>query len=184
MRRNTIPMLLALATVCTPLAAQSELPITTGDRIRVSVPDAYRAPVVGTLVARAPDVLTVARTRQGVADTVNIPMALVRSVEVSRGRLSGGQGVRRGLVRGLAAGAMVGAALGGIQSMGIDEREGNDVSEVGEAAKMAAQFGAIGLVAGGLFGMRERERWERLSLPTVNVGAGAQPGSVALSLKW
>lgn len=162
---RTAFVLLAFATFCTPLAAQRDSLPRPGERIRVSVPQAYNDAVVGTMVGTLPGMLTVARTREGAADTVNLPLALIRMVEVSRGHLPRGQGVRRGMLRGLAAGVMVGALLGGIQALGVDEREGSDVNEFRESARKAAQFGAVGVVVGGLVGMRERERWERVVLP-------------------
>jgi MFS family permease len=162
---RTAVVLLALATLCTPLAAQRDSLLRPGDRVRVSVPQAYNDPVVGTVAGTLPGMLMVARTRQGAADTVNLPLALIRTVEVSRGHLPRGQGIRRGMLRGLAAGVTVGALLGGIQALGVDEWEGAGTSEFGESVRKAAQFGAIGVVVGGLVGMRERERWERVVLP-------------------
>jgi hypothetical protein len=160
---RTALALLALATLCTPVAAQRDSLLRPGDRIRVSVPQAYNDPVVGTMAGTLPGMLTVARTREGAADTVNLPLALIHRVEVSRGHVPRGQGIRRGMLRGLAAGVMVGALLGGVQALGVDEWEG--ANEFGESARKAAQFGAIGVVVGGLLGMRERERWEGVVLP-------------------
>lgn len=162
---RTAFVLLAFATLCTPLAAQRDSLLRPGDRIRVSVPEAYRRPVVGTMAGTLPGMLTVARTREGAADTVNLPLALIQTVDVSRGHLPRGQGIRRGMLRGLAAGVVVGALLGGIQALGVDEFEGARTNEFGESARRAAQFGAIGVVVGGVVGMREREHWERAVLP-------------------
>lgn len=180
---RTAVVLLALAALCTPLHAQPDSLLRPGDRIRVTVPQAYNDPVVGTLAGRLPGVLTVARTVGGAADTVNIPLALVRQLEVSRGPLPRGRSVRRGMVRGLAAGVMVGAIFGGIQAVGADARQGSDSNEAAQSAKMAAQLGAIGLAVGGLLGLRERERWERLVLPTLQVGVRGQAPSLAVSLR-
>jgi hypothetical protein len=126
-------------------------------------------------------VLTVARSGDR-TDTVDIPMALVRTVEIRRGHLSRERGVRRGALQGLAAGVTVGAPVGGILGLGVDERDEN-VNEVAESARSAAQFGAIGLVVGGLMGMRARENWQRLELPTVSVGLRGQSQVLTFSLR-
>lgn len=180
---RTILIVLAVATVCTPLRAQDELRVEPGDRIRVTAPQAFRSPVVGTLVGRAPDMLTVARRTGGGADTVNIPVAVVSQLEVSRGHLSGGQGLRRGALRGATAGVVVGAILGGALALGADEQDGKEANEFAEAAQMGAGFGAIGLVVGGLLGTGERERWERILPPTVSVGVVHRAPSLMVSLR-
>ncbi|HYR06356.1 MAG TPA: hypothetical protein VEQ60_01230 [Longimicrobium sp.] len=180
--RHGVLVILSLAVLCAPLHAQDASRLQPGDRIRVTAPQAFRTPVTGTVAETAPDVLTLARGG-GAVDTVNIPMALVRKVEVSRGHLSRGHGVRRGAVQGLAAGVVVGALVGGILGVGVDAREGENVNEVSESLTSAAQFGAIGLVAGGLMGMRERERWERLALPDVSVGMQGRSQVLTFSLR-
>jgi hypothetical protein len=180
--RHAVLVILTLAALCPPARAQDVSRLEPGDRIRVTAPQAFRAPLVGTVAETAPDMLTLARGGDAV-DTVNIPLALVRKVEVSRGHLSRGRGMRRGAVQGLAAGVVVGALVGGILGVGVDAREGENVNEVSESLTSAAQFGAIGLVVGGLMGMRERERWERLALPDVSVGVQGRSRVLAFSLR-
>ena len=179
-RTALVVLALTLATLGAPLSAQRDPVLRPGDRIRLSVPQAFSAPVVGTLVGTSPGHLHVFRT-EGRRDTVDIPVALVRTVEVSRGQLPRGQRVRRGLVRGLGAGVMVGAVLGGALAMGVDEREGQEANEAASSARFALGFGAVGLAAGGLLGMRPRENWERLVLPAFSVAV--QGPSVTFSFR-
>lgn len=91
--------------------------------------------------------------------------------------------MRRGALRGVAAGVVVGTILGGALALGADEQDGKEANEFAEAAQMAAGFGAIGLVAGGLLGARDRERWQRVTPPTVSVGLRNRAPSIEVSLR-
>ncbi len=101
----------ALAMLCPPLQAQQDSLLRPGARVRVEVRLEFRDPVVGTLVAMPPGVFSIARGGER-TDTIDIPVSLIRKVEVSRGQYSRSQGVRRGLATGLAAGVAVGFLLG------------------------------------------------------------------------
>jgi hypothetical protein len=175
---RTLFGILALAILGTPLDAQTDPAFRPGTRIRLSVPEAFRDPVVGTMVERSEVALTLARADGGRADTVNIPLVMIRSVDVSRGYGSQGSGVRRGALVGLGAGVMVGALFGGVQAMGADEFGGSSVDEAAESGKFALRFGALGLAVGAISGLRVHERWERLALPPFSVGVRGQSPSL------
>jgi hypothetical protein len=180
---RTLPAVLALVLLCTPLHAQPAPTVQPGDRIRLNVPEAFRDPVIGTVVESSAGTLTLARSDGGRADTVNIPVVMIRSADISRGQFSRGSSVGRGAVIGLGTGVMVGAVFGGVQALGADEFGGSGVDEVSTSAKFALRFGALGLAAGAIFGLRGRERWESLALPDVRVGVRGQAPSVTVSLK-
>lgn len=165
---------------CTPVHAQQDS-LRQGDRIRVGAPQAFRDPVVGTLVGRPPGMLSIARA-SGRRDTVDIPVSLITTVEVSRGQLEPSQGLRRGVTRGLAAGVVVGAVLGGILALGQEARsEDTSVDELTATLGGAAVLGAAGAVVGGVVGTRKRERWERVPRPAVTFRGGSPAVTVSLT---
>jgi hypothetical protein len=181
-RIRTAGLALVIATFCTPVRAQHD--VQPGDRVRVSVPQVSAKPVVGTVVADLPGMLRLSRG-VGSDDTFDIPWGMVSRLEVSRGRLSRGQGVRRGALRGLAAGALVGVLGGAVLAVGVEERnEHTEVDEGRAIATLALRFGAIGAAAGGVIGFQARENWVRLPYSGISVGLKGDSPQLTFSLQF
>ena len=100
-------------------------------------------------------------------DTVEIPLELVTRVEVSRGSpSSAAERIRRGALQGLGGGLLVGGGIGLIRGYGAQYRNPDaGVNVLAVTARTAARFGVAGAVLGSAFGLRVRERWERLPIP-------------------
>ena len=182
-RIRTSVLALALATFCTPVRAQQSN-VQPGDRVRVTVPQVSARPVVGTVVADLPGMLRISRD-VGSDDTFDIPWEMVSRLEVSRGRLSRGQGVRRGALRGLAAGALVGVLGGAVFAVGVEGSDRyTDVNEGRAIATLALRFGAIGAAAGGVIGFQARENWVRLPYSGISVGMKGHSPQLTFSLQF
>jgi len=138
------------------VAAQGTLPITAGQRVRLTL-DGGRPSVVGLLVAQDGDSLRV----QPYPDSalVGVHRAGVTSIEVSEGRHGhAGSGALVGLLVGGALGAVAGASCSGeFLCFG--------------AGGSAVLVGAGGAAFGALVGVFTRsERWERVYPERVRVG--------------
>jgi hypothetical protein len=152
------------------LLAQQESPIGPGARVRVSrlgtVP-----PVICTVLALKADTLVL--DAEDRVETLEVPLSLVKKVEVSRGQKSnaGSGALKVGLI-----GASIGAVLGSAAWLGSDS---DDFIEIGPEAVAvgAAVLGGVGAFAGLLIGAATvSDRWEDVPLNEIYVG----PSSIAV----
>lgn len=162
-RTILVPVVLLLTTLVDVFAQQGP-PVGAGDRVRVSrlgtVP-----PVVCTVLALKADTL-VLDAEDRVA-TLEVPLSLVKKVEVSRGQTSN---AGRGALKGGLIGAGIGAVLGSAAWMGSDS---DDFIKIGPEAVAvgAGVLGAVGAFAGLLIGSTTvSDHWEEVPLNEIYVG--------------
>lgn len=141
---------LALAALCAGAsrgAAQQPRPVLPGERLRVTVTTPAPATVTGRYLSRSASVL------QLQADTAtSIPLAAIRTIEVSGGRKANLLGGVVGFVLGAGAGAALGCLANeddyGVYCGGQDD---------GKVIGGAILGGAVGAAVGAL--LFKRERW-------------------------
>lgn len=177
------PCLAALALLAAhPAAAQTAATPVEGARVRVAAPDAAPSRwVVGTVVAGAPDSLTLLR-----ADTrerFSVHRSDVDAVQVSRGHRPTGRTVARYAGIGALVGVTTGALLG-VVSYEADRGEGLDVVSQGEMAAIGAWvIGAAGTVVGGVVGWRRSgEQWAEVPFRAAPSVAVQRDGGVGVAL--
>ena len=157
MSRSLLARALIVAVACTPLpcAAQSSLPITADQRVRLWT-DAADA-VVGTVAAVTPQSVQISL---GGVDPITVATTAVRRVEVSRGQTSRGAGFGKGALRG----ALILGAIGAVLSALQHEQIGDDGATVAEAAALGVWSGGLfgGLIGGAIGASRAGERWEQV----------------------
>lgn len=157
-------------------AAQMTFPIRPGDRVRVRAAQRYTGTV---LVADSGRLLLVTREP---ADTVAVPFAAIRKLEVGRGQKSGA-------ARGARTGALVGASLGLVVGLGMSCESGSYTCAGPGAIPAGIAVGAIiGALPGALIGaLGHTDRWETVPLARLQAGVGPAGGAVlavGLSLRW
>ncbi len=152
MRHVTLFVLLAVVSV-TNVRAQDSLPVTVGDRVRVTAPDLGLNNYDGRLRLQDGSVLTV--------DTLDVPLTSVTELEVYRGK----KGHTTELVLlGFLAGAGIGAAVAASDCAG-----GSQYASVCPAAG-AAMGGLAGLFVGGITAeFIKSDRWEKVPLDQLRV---------------
>lgn len=158
MRHPRLVRLAVVAALCglgSPARAQSSLPIAADQRVRLWT-DAADA-VVGRVISVTPQNVQVAVS--GV-DPITVATTAVRRVEVSRGRISKGQGFRKGALWGAIILGSIGAVSGAFQH----EQVGEDGATVAEAALLGIWSGGLfgGLIGGGIGAARAGDRWEQV----------------------
>jgi hypothetical protein len=157
MSRSLLVCVLIAAVSCAPLpcAAQSALPITADQRVRLWT-DAADA-VVGTVAALTPQAVQISA---GGADPITVATTAVRRVEVSRGQTSRGAGFRKGAVRG----ALILGALGAVLLPLQRGEVGDDGATVAEAVALGIWSGGLfgGLIGGAIGASRAGDRWEQI----------------------
>lgn len=153
MSRQVFAILAGLSSLAAPAAAQSSLPVSVDQRVRV---ETAASTVTGRVLSVTPDSLRLAADGQ---DQVTIATATVRRVDVSRG--SGrGAAARKDAIRGAIIAGVIGAISLGLQH----ETVGEDGSSVGEAAALGAWSGGLfgGLIGAGIGASRGGDRWEQV----------------------
>ena len=159
-------------------------PLTPGMRVRVTHPGEGRR--VGTIVALAPDTLSV-RWAGRAADTARLPLDQVTSLEVSRGLQRDSRLARTGIgfMIGTGSGLLLGLAAAKSADCGANDYLG--CSAAGGAAAMF--FGLIGGGVGAAVGAAttgQHEQWDRVPVPHRRVGFSVIPqldgGRIAVSL--
>jgi hypothetical protein len=138
-----------------PCAAQSPLPISVDQRVRLWT-DAADS-VVGRVAAVTPQSIAIAVSG---GEPITIATSAVRRAEVSRGQTSKGQGFKRGALWGAAILASIGAVSSALQHDAI----GDDGATVTEAALLGIWSGGLfgGLIGGGIGAARSGDRWEQV----------------------
>lgn len=118
--------------------------------------------------------------RAGGATIFAIPVASLRSLEISVGRRSKVWGyARKGLLFGAAVGTLIGAAAPAWAPAPI----GSNSERVVIAVWGAAAFGTLGAVGGAAIGVFRRvEAWERV--PLDRTASLRRPGARRLGLAW
>jgi hypothetical protein len=157
MNRSWLARAFVVAVACAPLpcTAQSSLPITADQRVRLWT-DAADA-VVGTVAAVTPQSVQIS---VGGVDPITVATTAVRRVEVSRGRTSRGAGFRKGALRG----ALILGALGAVLLPLQRGEVGDDGATVAEAAALGLWSGGLcgGLIGGAIGASRAGDRWEQV----------------------
>lgn len=158
MIRRIAFLAVALLALAAPAFAQELQP---GARVRVTAPVVRGSSrLVGTVASMDsarivlrldPDARQTAR-----GDTISIPLALVRQVEVSLGR-NAGRGRREGVRTGAITGVALGTALGLVLGSGSDPN--GTRSPWTTALWLAPAAGALGAGAGALVGTSQPEQW-------------------------
>jgi hypothetical protein len=155
-RRSIVGVLiLVVAGAPLPCAAQSSLPVTVDQRVRLWT-DAADA-VVGRVAAATPQSIEIAGSG---GEPIAIAAAAVRRVEISRGRTSKGQGFKKGALWG----AVILASIGAVSSALQHDAIGDDGATVTEAALLGIWSGGLfgGLIGGGIGAARSGDRWEQV----------------------
>jgi hypothetical protein len=169
-------------TASVDLFAQQEPPVTPGDRVRVSwLGD---APLVSTVLALRADTLVL--DVEGRVAPLELPLALVKKVEVRRGQKSNaGRGARTG---GL-LGAMFGLLVGVVAWTGCDSDDSSDSCEsavegIGVVAIGVGIFGGVGAGVGAIIGaLSTSDRWEEVPMDRLRVSLVPQHrGGLAVSV--
>jgi hypothetical protein len=166
-----------MALMAVPAHAQFK-ELDPGTRVRLQAPSAVAGKLVGVVIARSGDSLTVSRSN---AMPVTVPVSSLTSLEISRGKSHG-----RGALKGALWGGGVFLVLGVV--MPIEECDENTPSNIcgdesrAEGVVWAATGGALtGALIGAIIGA---ERWERAALP---LQLGVRPlsgGGVRVAVRW
>jgi hypothetical protein len=139
----------------------SLLTLDDGARIRVTAPSFAASPRVGHFIAVRGDTLSMWRDVS--LDSVAVPLAAIRGVEMSTWR---GSYVKRGAAIGVAAGALAGGLLTG---SGNNSCTGYCTSYGSRTRTRTLGFfvgGLAGAAAGAAVGyVTSRERWTAVALP-------------------
>jgi hypothetical protein len=158
--------------------------VSPGSRVRVQTSDisswdpADRPsdPLVGVVVSMDDDHITLQTPKKtarqiarfGAAETVTIPLADVRRMEVSKGRKWSGMRAMQGAGLGLIGGVYLGAIAGKVAAAGEPEGELAYIVTLPVGA-------AIGLLGGFIFGAVPVEQWQRAPLSQSRLQIGVAP---------
>jgi hypothetical protein len=158
MIRRIAFLAVALLALAAPALAQELQP---GARVRVTAPIVRGSSrFVGTVASMDSGRIvlrldpTVRQDARG--DTISIPLALVRRVEVSLGRTTG-RGRRDAARTGALAGVALGTALGMVLGSGSDQNGAKNPWTT--SLWLAPAVGALGAGAGALVGTSQHEQW-------------------------
>jgi hypothetical protein len=160
--RTILLLVIAAALALASSAAAQEL--APGTRVRITAPivrgdSRFVGTVTSTEGGRIRLRLDPAVRQDSRRDTLSIPVNLIRRVEVSLGRGTGGgrgQAARTGALAGLVAGVGLGMALG--SGSGRDGVKNPWVTSLW----LGPALGAVGAGAGALVGQGEHEQWRAL----------------------
>ena len=163
-----LSLLLACAAAAPSLAqagpAATELDSLT--RVRVSQTEVEPRRFAGGLLAADSLSITVDPERGG--ERLEVPLSSLRRLEVSLGRRTPGEGMRRGAARGLLVGLGASALLIGSAAI-ADEQEGPSdgfITATAAAVIISIPLTAATTVTGALWGATSPgERWRRVETP-------------------
>ena len=157
MRHITLLVVLAVASV-TNVRAQDSLPVTVGDRVRVTAPDLGLNNYDGRLRLQDGSVLTV--------DTLDVPLTSVTELEVYRGKESHTTAL---VLLGFFAGAVIGTAVTASECAG-----GGPYAGICKSSS-AAIGGLAGLFVGGITAtFIKSDRWEAVPIDQLRVSFAPQ----------
>jgi hypothetical protein len=175
---RTILSALALGIACSAVSpAQAPVSLNAGSRIRIRTQDSTRILI---LVGFSTDSVVVRHAADAPLET--LPLSQIRRLEVSAGKRTPGQGMRRGLGLGLLIGGGTGIVLGLADG---DDDPGIVSFTAGEKAMMGGLFlgglgGIAGLITGGTY---PGEQWQRASTTGARLSVVPQSsGGLALTV--
>ena len=183
LRLITAAALLASSIAPARLAGQSA-DVRTGDRVRLDAPALGVVRLTGRVTRTTHDTLHVEVDRTG--RIWPIATGLVSKLDVSLGRESRGELLKKGILSGTAAGAVIGATVGLTQDddcriIGGDRDCEDDADEAVGAAGIGA---AIGFVVGGLYGLvRPAEQWVRVDPPIRFAAMRTRDGAWSVAMR-
>ena len=160
--RRLIAIALLACCVAQPLLGQTGASIARlapGARVRVTLP--HEEPRAASVVTRTADTLVVRWA--DLAGMARLPFGQMTGLEVSNGR-------HRSLAKGAGWGAAIGAGAGAILgALTYSPCDGFDCIVTPSSRSEATAYGAagggvLGLVIGGLVGLKPHEEWERVSI--------------------
>jgi hypothetical protein len=153
MSRQVVAVLVGVCGLATPVGAQSSLPLSVDQRVRV---ETAVSTITGRVLAVSPDSLRLAVDGK---DQVTIATATVRRVEVSRGSVRKAA-VKKYAIRGAIIAGVIGAISLGLQHDSV----GESGSSVPKAAALGAWSGGVfgGLIGAGIGASRGADRWEHV----------------------
>ena len=168
MTRLMIPTLLTLVWAA-PGLAQKAPPLETGAVVRINSPAASGRYVIER---HSGQTLTL---RDSTGSTVQIPLASVTELSVSRGRRPAGARALRGAGFGLLVGAGSGAVIGFVSG---DDPDGFiSLTAEEKALGMGVLLGGAGALIGTVIGLLSRgEEWEPVPLSSIRTGASSDGG--------
>jgi len=182
-----LALLSAWTTWPASLAAQEAGVIREGDRIRVTVAEYGGTLLVGEVMTRSPEALTVNRWQPTVRkwEVVDLPVDSISSLEVNRGtRSNAGKGALLGGVIGGSFGLAAGIAAASYDC-NADPWDWDGCSYWGEAGIIpisTVTFGLLGAGVGALIGTLSRsDQWEPIHLDRLHVRIFPTSGGVALA---
>jgi hypothetical protein len=184
MLRLSLTALLAVAVTASAAPCQQRIEVAPGTRVRLTVPtfvdgvavNRSATTSVGTIVGIDSTSITARMENGGGVQT--LPFNVLTHVEISRGRVSAGEGRRRGAIRGALIGGGLTAstyALYRLVQVGSDElaKSNCDFVLIECPAKTDTSIPLVleiiggGIAGGALVGVTigswKRERWQRVS---------------------
>jgi hypothetical protein len=189
--QKRVPRFLTLAAwlLTGPLRAEEASGVTVGDRVRIRAPGLSKTVLVGSVVSRQPNDLTLELA--GSAEPLRVPYAEIEKLQVSRGQRRHG---REGAVIGALASVALFAVAGGKRCYDGSGRV--DCAGFGYDLDIGAGYVALagvlsvgaGAAVGGLVGHQiETEDWRRVPRASLAVGPSRTAGGggmVALRLSF
>ena len=168
--RFTTQLICLLVALPGPRVAGQEVPhVSLGDRVRLSAPAIAAGPIVGTVISRGEDTLTLAVV--GRETPLGVPLGGVQSLDISHGQHSHA-------LAGLGIGVGFGLILGAID--GANSQDSYLCSDSGTCAALGAvSWGLTGLLIGALV---RSERWERVPLSRISVRSATGDRGIALGV--
>lgn len=160
------------------LFAQEQGKLKIGARVRVTASPTTIRPsrYIGTVMAVNADTLVLKTYDQSVS-LLMLPLASMTRIQVSRGRVSRGVNVLKGMGIGLLSGAVFGAIVGYATGVNGDYEDDSDCAGIcpetreDVAVISAVLFSGPGLIVGGLMGLLwDNERWKEVPLERVRIG--------------
>ena len=153
MSHQVFAVLVGVCSLAAPALAQSRLPVSVDQRVRV---ETVGSTVTGRVVSVTPDTLQLAVNGP---DPVTIATATVRRVDVSRG-----SGRKAAAKKSAIKWAVISGTIGAI-SLGLQhDTVGESGSSVGKAAALGAWSGGLfgGLIGAGIGAARGADQWEQV----------------------
>lgn len=172
--RITSLAVVLLVTMSVELFAQLGSPVAPGDRVRVSrIGNVPR--VVCTVLALKADTLVL--DAEDRVETLEVPLALVQKVEISRGKKSN-------TGWGAIAGGLIGALLGAAGASSWTDPWSGESGWGSDAGVVVLGVTAAGAGIGALIGAATKtDRWEEVPLDDIRVGLSpVAPNGVAVSV--
>lgn len=197
LRSLVIAGLLALSTSAVAAAQESRPEIREGARIRVTAPlcrQGLRVQgtsrwIVGTVRETTPTSVVLQTDPADSTSRTEIPYDVIRTIDVSRGRMDSRTSVRRGAARGAMVGAGTALVFYGTLSLLPDGGCETDCSPILDTSgiKLVRNVGVLvgtGALVGALVGTRAREKWDSVRIPRVRVSPSAHATSLSLSIDF